>query len=232
MENFKKIRKIDFDTEYHNGNYSEGVKELAEYLRLLNECFDQQQENFAIIVHYVYKVKELFDNHKKICFGAVYSKNSCYYNFDSIMLSFGFDKTQVSRILQVHSKFLDVVDEQPFLKPIFAEFSKSKLFELIPVDNHQLTIDIRKSLLRPNMSVKQIREYVKNYKSLEIQNKKLSEEPKEQEEAEKPIEEYIPLAYNPKQHYDFSYFEKQSKAQLLNIVWELQKEYECLKKKV
>lgn len=80
------------------------------------------------------------------------------------------------------------------------------------------------------MSVKQIREYVKNYKALETQNKKLSEEPKVQEEVEKPIEEDIPPAYNPKQHYDFSYFEKQSKAQLLNIVWELQKEYERIVK--
>jgi len=37
------------------------------------------------------------------------------------------------------------------------------------------------------------------------------------------IEEEIPMVYDPKKVYDFDYFTKKTKNQLINIVWELQK---------
>ncbi len=230
MENFKKIGELEFDTTYHGGNYSTGVALLNKYIELLNNCFTKRQNNLAEISYYVYQVKKLFDNHKQICFGLVYTKKNQEYSFNSIMIGFGFDTTQVSRLIGIYEKFVDKEFAFFRLQNYIADFSKSKLFELLVVDDNQLKKDIANNVLRPDMSVKLIRDYVKNYKALEKQNKKLSEEPKEQEEVEKPIEEDIPLVYNPKQHYDFSYFEKQSKAQLLNIVWELQKEYERIVK--
>ncbi len=226
MENFKKIGKIDLDLDFYDGIYAESITTLQQYLDCLNNCFDKEQNNFAEIVYYVYQVKNLFDDYNATHFGLLYTKSNKAYTFDDIMLGFGLDKTQVCRLINTYCKFLDLEDGKPVIKNFLVEFSKSKIFELLGVDNAQIQKDISNNVLRPDMSVKQIREYVKNYKALEKQNKKLSAEPKEEEEIVENIEEDIPLAYDPKKHYEFEYFEKQSKAQLLNIVWELQKEYE------
>ena len=78
------------------------------------------------------------------------------------------------------------------------------------------------------MSVKSIREYVKNYKALLKANNRLSES-QEVEEDSQSLEDNIPMVYDPKKHYEFDYFESKTKSQLLNMIWELQKEHENLK---
>ncbi len=230
MENFKKFTDFDFNIENNGWVNPIGLKQLKKYIKAINKCFDKEQNNFIDLVYYIYELNGLFKDYDQIAFGRVYTKSNKEYTFDDIMQGFGFDRTQVFRFLKTYDKFTVIGNNKPELVSYIRDFSKSKIFELLTVDEKQLEKDISNGVLRSDMSVKQIREYVKNYKALETQNKKLSEEPKEQEELEKPIEEDIPLAYNPKQHYDFSYFEKQSKAQLLNIVWELQKEYERIVK--
>lgn len=230
MENFKKF--IDFDFNIENNGWANplGLEQIKKYIKAMNKCFDKEQDNFVDLVYYIYQLNGLFTDYNQVAFGRIYTKSNKEYTFDDIMQGFGFDRTQVCRFIKTYDKFLIFDNGKPKLVPYISDFSKSKIFELLQVDEKQLHKDISNGVLRSDMSVKQIREYVKNYKALETQNKKLSEEPKEQEEVEKPIEEDIPLVYNPKQHYDFSYFEKQSKAQLLNIVWELQKEYERIVK--
>lgn len=230
MENFKKFTDFDFNIENNGWVNPICLKQLKKYIKAINKCFDKEQNNFIDLVYYIYELNGLFKDYDQIAFGRVYTKSNKEYTFDDIMQGFGFDRTQVFRFLKTYDKFTVIGNNKPELVSYIRDFSKSKIFELLTVDEKQLEKDISNGVLRSDMSVKQIREYVKNYKALETQNKKLSEEPKEQEELEKPIEEDIPLAYNPKQHYDFSYFEKQSKAQLLNIVWELQKEYERIVK--
>lgn len=230
MENFKKF--IDFDFNIENNGWANplGLEQIKKYIKAMNKCFDKEQDNFVDLVYYIYQLNGLFTDYNQVAFGRIYTKSNKEYTFDDIMQGFGFDRTQVCRFIKTYDKFLIFDNGKPKLVPYISDFSKSKIFELLQVDEKQLHKDISNGVLRSDMSVKQIREYVKNYKALETQNKKLSEEPKEQEEVEKPIEEDIPLVYNPKQHYDFLYFEKQSKAQLLNIVWELQKEYERIVK--
>ncbi len=230
MENFKKFTDFDFNIENNCWVNPIGLKQLKKYIKAINKCFDKEQNNFIDLVYYIYELNGLFTDYDQIAFGRVYTKSNKEYTFDDIMQGFGFDRTQVFRFLKTYDKFMVIGNNKPELVSYIRDFSKSKIFELLTVDEKQLEKDISNGVLRSDMSVKQIREYVKNYKALETQNKKLSEEPKVQEEVEKPIEEDIPPAYNPKQHYDFSYFEKQSKAQLLNIVWELQKEYERIVK--
>ena len=95
------------------------------------------------------------------------------------------------------------------------------------VDNEQIKKDLQNKVLRFDFTIKQIRDYVKNLQTLEKQQAKLNGNDKE--EKEEIVEENIPMAYNPQQHYDFEYFQEKNKAQLLNIVWELQKEYKKLK---
>lgn len=163
-----------------------------------------------------------------ICLVEIKGKN---YTFKDIMDSFSLNDTDISRLCSCYEKFVivDSDNKKPALIEEFKYFSKSKLVELITVPNEQLLQDIKTKVLRADMSVKTIRDYVKNYKELQKQNKKLFDKIEDDQE-EKVDEEDIPMAYNPKLHYDFSYFENKTKAQLLNIVWQLQTEYEKLKK--
>ena len=228
LEEFKQINKIVFETEYCGNDYSIGVKELNAYLSKLSQCFEKDQKNFAEICYYVYKVKELFSDYSKTLYGGFSSKGgSIRYTFNRIMQNLGIDETQSSRLISCYEKFVTKDTDKPLIFAEFHDFSKSKLIELIPVPDEQLKLDIHNKVLRSDMSVKTIREYVKNYKVQQKQNKRLTES---KEKVEETInEEDIPMAYNPQQHYDFDYFQEKNKAQLLNIVWELQKEYEKLK---
>ncbi len=216
MENFNKC-----DIELLNEDLQE-VKNLKFYLDSLNDCFDWSNNNFAHLCFYVYKVKELFHNYN------YYNRNNETYSFKSIMSYYGLNDTDVSRLCSCFEKycsFRDIENEIPILEEPFIDFSKSKLIELLQVPNEQIFKDIDNKVLRPDMSVKTIRDYVKNYNAL----KNISSANNQEEQIEEFNEEDIPLAYNPKQHYDFEYFEDKTKNQLLNIVWELQKEYEKLK---
>ena len=208
----------------------EALKELNNLINRLDKCFKKDSDNFAETCFVVYRIKKLFDDYKQVC---VYNRKQETYNFDTIMTGFGISKSESSRLLSCYNKYCclscsdleiakcSIVDE-------FKGFSKSKLFELLVVDNDQLIQDLRTRVLRFEMSVATIRKYVKNLQEFKKQQARLDEQQEETTE-EEFNEEDIPLAYNPQQHYDFNYFVDKNKAQLLNIVWELQKEYEKLK---
>ena len=232
MEEFKKNNlfiEIDFDynEKYKNCNKEE-MKKLESYIKQLDKCFAKDNQNFAEMCYLVYNMKELFNNfkYKRIYAKGVRDRFNCGYSFDSIMAGFGLDNTQTCRMYSVYEKFI-TKNEKPSLIEEFKDFSKSKLIELINIPNEQLIKDIQQKVLREEMSVKSIRDYVKNYKELIKANSKID---KEKETEEEIIEEDIPMAYNPKKHYEFDYFENKTKAQLLNMIWDLQKEYENLKK--
>lgn len=231
MENFKMIEEYDFDLKPYDHDCSEGIKLLNEYLKKINKIFAKGQNGFAELCFYVYKVRELFKNYTLTYFNRFVTKKNEYVFFDNITQGLGLSDKDVSRLCGCYEKFVEQETDKPVMLEEFFGFSKSKLFELLTVDTEQLKVDIKNNVLRPDMSVLSIREYVKNYKAQQKQKKKLFED--EEEDIKETInEEDIPPAYNPKQHYDFSYFEEKTKAQLLNIVWQLQTEYEKLKKKV
>ena len=230
MENFN---LCDFDftlsafTNYPDG-FKEKQKELSRLLDKINLVYKKEQTNFAELCFLVFSVKKMFDDYFDKTAHFLATARQSYKTFDSIMRSFGIDETQTSRILKVYEKFVELKDEKPHIKENLFGFSKSKLFELLSIDYDQLSVDIKNKVLRPDMSVKSIRDYVKNYQAIQKQKKKLNE-PQEEKEEEEFNEEDIPAAYNPQQHYEFEYFEEKTKSQLLNIVWELQREYEKLK---
>ena len=148
------------------------------------------------------------------------------------MTGFGISKSDSSRILSIYDKFCclsssDLKTAKCSIIGVFKGFSKSKLIELLQVDNAQIIKDLHNNVIRYDFSVKSLRDYVKNLQELKKQQARLNQ--KQEETQEEFIEEDIPMAYNPQQHYDFDYFKNKNKAQLLNIVWELQKEYEKLK---
>ena len=201
------------------------INELTVYIKKLDKCFKKESDNFAEICFLVFQIHNLF---MKNSYGVYLKKNQdMTYSFDTIMTGFGISKSESSRLLSCYEKFITKEIDKPMILAEFYGFSKTKLFELLHVDNEQLKKDLQNKVLRFDFTIKQIRDYVKNLQTLEKQQAKLNGNDKE--EKEEIVEENIPMAYNPQQHYDFEYFQEKNKAQLLNIVWELQKEYEKLK---
>lgn len=205
------------------------LKELNTLIKKLDNCFKKENDNFAETCFVVYRIKKLFDDYKQV---YIYLKENQSYNFDTIMTGFGISKSDSSRILNIYDKFCclsssDLKTAKCSIIEEFKGFSKSKLIELLQVDNAQIIKDLQNNVIRYDFSVKSLRDYVKNLQELKKQQARLNQ--KQEETQEEIIEEDIPMAYNPQQHYDFDYFENKNKAQLLNIVWELQKEYEKLK---
>lgn len=228
MENFNQYCLPQKDFMTYNGDNLSLLKSL---INKLDKCFEKDNNNFAEMCFIVYRIKLLFDKYKEVHFwGSGKKLNS--YSFDTIMTGFGINKSESSRLLSVFKKFCCLSDSDlDIAKCVIIEefkgFSKTKLFELLQVDNEQLIKDLQNKVLRFDFTIKQIRDYVKNLQTLEKQQARLNGN--EKKEKEEIIEENIPMAYNPQQHYDFDYFKEKNKAQLLNIVWELQKEYEKLK---
>ena len=227
MENFNQYCLSE--NEFLDFSYKP-INELTMYIKKLDKCFKKDSENFAEICFLVFQIHNLFIKNN---YGVYLKKNqNMSYSFDTIMTGFGISKSESSRLLSVFNKFCilsnsDLDIAKCVIIEDFKGFSKTKLFELLQVDTGQLRKDLQNKVLRFDFTIKQIRDYVKNLQTLEKQQARLNGDIKE--EKEEIIEEEIPMAYNPQQHYDFDYFQAKNKAQLLNIVWELQKEYEKLK---
>lgn len=222
MENFNQYCLSE--NEFIDFSYKP-INELTMYIKKLDKCFKKESDNFAEICFLVFQIHNLF---MKNSYGIYLKKNqNMTYSFYTIMTGFGISKSESSRLLSCYEKFITKETDKPMILAEFYGFSKTKLFELLQVDNEQLRKDLQNKVLRFDFTIKQIRDYVKNLQTLEKQQARLNGDIKE--EKEEIIEEEIPMAYNPQQHYDFDYFQEKNKAQLLNIVWELQKEYEKLK---
>ena len=207
MENFV-ITEIDFED-----------KELSLLIRNLKECFYKKQNTFVETCVIIYNIWSY-------CKGNYYkAKDNEYYNSYKLLAKFGFDKKAVSRFKQCFEKFI-VGDKGHYtLFPQLYGFTSSKLFELLTLSNDTVFNAIENKLIKPEMTVKEIREFIKSFKDGTDKSEKVVEDTTEINE------EDIPLAYNPKQEYEYSYFESKTKNQLLNIVWELQKAYQKLKSK-
>lgn len=242
LKDYKQGIKFEFATDAsqcYGQDMREAVKELNGYLTKLSNIYTKEQNNFAEFCYYVFKINEFFSyKSNKTKYGLVYTKDKKMIRFREIMLNIGIDDSQASRILSCYEKYVTKETDKPMLFAEFFGFTKSKLFELLVVDVEQLKLDIQNQVLRPDFSVLRIREYVKNYKAQQKQNKKLKMTDSEIESLKNELEESyddfdeseIEMAYDPKKHYDFKYFEAKSKSQLLNIIMQLQKEYENLKK--
>ena len=200
MENFVLDDKFDFED-----------KTLHMLCLDLRGCYVFNQKNFAKLCSTIYKIWcYCKNNYWK-------AKDNEYYNSYKLLAKFGFDKKAVSRYKQCFERYIQDNDNYEFnVKTIFEKFSPSKLFELLVIPYEKLEELIDKHIIYPEMTVKQIRDYIKSLKN--GANEEINEEE-------------IPEAYNPSKKYDFSYFETKTKTQLLNMIWELQKAYQKLKEK-
>lgn len=203
LEEFKKC-----DLEFENS-------ELSYLVSSLNINFGRYKSCFVSTCIDIYKIWSF-------CKGQYWlAKDHEYYNSYKILEKFGFNKKAVNRYKNCYERF--IVDNQ--LKLEFENFSPSKLFELLPLASNTANEYIDKKLITPEMTVKQIREFIKSQKDGETSTQEVTEDISVKEED-------IPMAYNPKQKYEFAYFESKTKNQLLNMIWELQKEYLSLQNKL
>ena len=189
---------------------------LSSLVTALRYSFDKRQDSFIYICRDIYRIWSY-------CKGSYYkAKDNEYYNSYKLLAKFGFDKKAVSRYKQCYERF--IVQETAILYNDYREFTPGKLFELLTLSQDTALELIQKQLITPTMTVKQIREYIKTLKDGTDKAEKIVEDTTINEED-------IPMAYDPKQEYEYSYFETKTKNQLLNIVWELQKAYQKLKNK-
>lgn len=196
---------IKSDLEFEDNN----LYWLVERLR---DCFYLEKNNFNSLCEAIYNIWSY-------CKGNYWkAKDNEYYNSYKLLEKFGFDKKAVSRYRLCYEKF--VADN--LMSKLVKDFTSSKLFELLSLSQETISQLIEKQLITPTMSVKQIREYIKTLKDGSDKAEKVIEDTTINEDD-------IPMAYDPKQEYEYSYFETKTKNQLLNIVWELQKAYQKLK---
>lgn len=191
--------------------------ELYWLVERLRENFNNSQLNFAKACECIYNIwKYCKDNYYK-------AKDNEYYNSYKLLAKFGFDKKAVNRYKNCYERY--VYPQFCSLYPIYEDFTSSKLFELLVLSEDTAKNSIINGLVLPTMTVKQIREHIKTLKDGSDKAEKVIEKTTEDETSE----EKIPMAYDPTKHYDFDYFKDLSKQQLINNIWELQKEYERLK---
>lgn len=188
---------------------------LNNLLIQLRDCFYKLNNSFACTCKTIYKIWSY-------CKGKYWlAKDNEMYNSYKILEKFGFDKKAVNRYKNCYERF--VVDNQ--IEPLYSNFTPSKLFELLPLSRDISYEYVDKKLITPEMTVKQIREFIKSQKDGETNTAEVIEDTSVKKED-------IPMAYDPKQKYEFAYFETKTKNQLLNMIWELQKEYLILQNKL
>lgn len=189
--------------------------ELYWLVERLRDNFNASQQNFVGLCECIYNIWSY-------CKGKYWlAKDNEMYNSYKILEKFGFDKKAVNRYKNCYERF--IVDN--LIEPLYLNFTPSKLFELLPLSRDTSYEYVSKNLITPDMTVKQIREFIKSQKNGETNTEQVTEDTSIKKED-------IPMAYDPKQKYEFAYFEAKTKNQLLNMIWELQKEYLSLKNKL
>ena len=204
MENFVKLKNVKFEEQ-----------ELNTIVEKLKSCFDKIQNNFSQTCYCIYSICNWFDEHPQP--KEVLTER--YYNKYELLAGFGFDKSAISRMCNCFEKFMIVKNNECILATEYKDFTNSRLYEMLPLEKVDVVNLVCTRVIKPEMSVKQIRKVVKSY--LNKDNEKTETEFDEEE---------IPDIYDPKQTYDFDYFNSMTKNELVNMIMMLQEEYQKMKK--
>lgn len=127
------------------------------------------------------------DNKKAICtdLAEIYNKGTWKDDFgdfgDYTMTMFNITKSTASRMRRVSDKFITDINS-----PLNAEmFTFNQLATLVTLDNEV----IENSIVNPDMTIKQLREFVNSVKALEMKDTEEQEEEAEEKEEEAEKEE-------------------------------------------
>lgn len=223
MENIK-----SFNEKFDIIENKQDPTEFNTIIQNINKCIDNDTDNFIELCYWFAKLKEHFSRpyaNPHMYYGGYENKSGRYY-YERIIKDYGLDEKTVNRMVNVALRFVVVLDSKTIvLDRLVYGFNRSKLFELLPMSNEQIKFAIDNKRISCDSTCKTIREYIKSLKGTTKSDNKVLEEPQSIDEQLNEVED----VYNPKRHYDFEYFEKKTKTQLLNIVWDLQKEYEKIK---
>ncbi len=204
--------------EFINSDLEFEDNELYWLVERLRDNFNDSQLNFA-------KTCECIYNIWKYCKGNYYkAKDNEYYNSYKLLAKFGFDKKAVNRYKNCYERY--VHPQSCSLYPIYEDFTSSKLFELLVLSEDTAKNSIINGLVLPTMTVKQIREHIKTLKDGTDKAEKVVEVANNDYN-----EEDIPMAFNPEKEYDFEYFNRKTKNELVTICVSYQDYLKKLKSK-
>ena len=145
---------------YGNQEISENAKGALKYIK--SDIADIKRRYIALGFHL-----EEFDRY-------YYYKEFGFSSLaDFVQANFGIEHSGLSRILSVYNRFCsrNGADGTIFVDDRFQAYSYSQLVEMVKLSNAQIDKDIQ-----PTMTVKDIRNYVKNKKKCDVAQNKKGEE--------------------------------------------------------
>ena len=217
-----------FTEVYESVEDKQDVEEFNQIIGNLNKCIENDQSNFIELCYWFKRLKDYFTNpyaNPKLYYGAVENKNGRWF-YDDIIKAYGVEERTVNRMINIVNRFCTIEEKKddvvPKIKPAFLGYTKSKLFELLPLSNSQIETAISNQRITSKSTVKAIRDYVKSLKTTDNKDNLVLEDHKAKlDEEEKSILD----TYTPKKFYDYSYFESLSKDDLLRVIIALQREH-------
>ena len=215
--------------EVFESNENQDVEEFNQIIKNLNKCIENDQSNFIELCYWFKRLKAHFTGgyaNPKLYFGAVQNKNGRWF-FDTIVKNYGLDDSIVDKMIRVVEKFCVIntnkLDVECKIKPAFLGYTKSKLFELLPLSDTQIEVAMKNERITIKSTVKEIRDYVKSLKTSDKKENKVLEdvhkESLDKQEAE------IQESYSPKKWYKIEYFRAKNKEELIDIIRALQREH-------
>ena len=178
-------KTISSSLQFEDSKLQDKLVNFEQYLLM------QNKSNIYFLVA-LYEMKYTFSS-KGNDWQLQKTKQGKSYLFNEFMrLHFGLSKEYICKCCKVVKRFTDysecVVDYTltRFL-PFLQGFSLAKLFELLVLTNKEIEEVVRKGQLKSEMTLKEIREFIKSYKG----KTKVKKEPETKEEViEQSVEEF------------------------------------------
>ena len=166
-------------------------QDLQDKLISFEQTVLQKQKNNLAFWVALYEFKRVFSPNNSEYFIQRTEQGKGYYFNEFMEKHFGISDGQVRKICLVVKRFTNYseafVDERKNLDnsiqltPMLAGFSPAKLFELLSLTDKQIQESTKKGLLEPEMTEKEIREYIKSLKGKPKKNEQVEEEDVEDE---------------------------------------------------
>ena len=227
MEDLKKFNEIFEDIK--DTQHASVINEL---IQKINNLIQNEQENFISLCYWFRQLKRHFKTYHSSTYkyGAYENKNGRWY-YERIIIDFGLSEKTVNKMISIANRFLEEkLDVEPKLRSAFLGYNRSKLFELLVLSDTQIDVAINTKRITPNMSVKQIREYVKSIKGgVNKDNVVLEEDDLQQSLDEQEAE--LPSAFDPQHEYDFEFYKSKTKGDLIGYCIDLQRTVQKLLRK-
>lgn len=145
------------ELKYNNLEFNE--EEINVLVKRLNDLYKSQQSDFANLCYTVYRIDCWFSDNEDV---VLKSKTNDYYNKKALFKQLGFTNKQVRRNISCYQKYMTLDDVGSKLKDVFKNYSESQLIELLPVENDILMNYINAGDIKPDMTIKEIRAFLKS----------------------------------------------------------------------